>query len=177
MEQTTVARPYARAAFEYALEAGVLAEWADMLSVSAAVGRNETVQQVLGNPALTSSQRAGAFIEICGDSLNQQGQNFIHTLSENGRLPLLPYISEQFELLKTKHEQSVDVNVTAAYPVDSASQDKLAEKLGKRLGRKVNLQFEQDRDLIGGLVIKAGDLVIDGSIRGKLHKLAEAVDA
>ena len=177
MELTTVARPYARAAFEYALEAGVLAEWADMLSVSAAVGQNKTVQQVLGNPALTSSQRAGAFIEICGDSLTEQGKNFIHTLSENGRLALLPYIVEQFVLLKAQREQSVDVNVTAAYPVDSNSQNALADKLGKRLGRKVNLQFEQDSNLIGGLVIKAGDLVIDGSVRGKLHKLAEAVGA
>ncbi|SEI52346.1 F-type H+-transporting ATPase subunit delta [Allopseudospirillum japonicum] len=174
-ETTTVARPYAKAAFEFALSQGKLNDWSKMLSAVAAAADQGEVKQLLLNPALTSAQKAEVLLEICQSSLDESVRHFVLALSENGRLPLIPVIAELYEALRAEQEQTVDVVVTSAYPLDEQQQNKLAQALRKRLNREVNLSTHEDKSLIGGIIIRAGDLVIDGSVRGKLAKLAEAL--
>ncbi|CAD5107103.1 F0F1 ATP synthase subunit delta [Zestomonas carbonaria] len=174
-ELTTLARPYAKAAFEYAQAHQQLASWSAMLGLAAAVSQDETMQRVLAAPRLTSAEKATAFNEVCGDKFDAQAQNFISVLSENNRLELLPEIAALFEQYKAEQEKSVEVEVTSAFALSAEQQDKLAKVLSARLSREVRLHVVEDASLIGGVVIHAGDLVIDGSVRGKLAKLAEAL--
>ncbi|OLS61588.1 F0F1 ATP synthase subunit delta [Pseudomonas putida] len=174
-ELTTLARPYAKAAFEHAQAQQQLANWSAMLGLAAAVSQDDTMQRLLKAPRLTSAQKAATFIDVCGDKFDAQARNFIHIAAENDRLLLLPEISAQFELYKAELEKSVDVEVTSAFALNQEQQDKLAKVLSARLNREVRLHATEDSALIGGVVIRAGDLVIDGSVRGKLAKLAEAL--
>jgi len=174
-ELTTLARPYAKAAFEYAQAHQQLASWSAMLGLAAAISQDETMQRVLAAPRLTSAEKASAFNEVAGDKFDAQVQNFISVLSENNRLALLPEIAALFEQYKAEQEQTVEVEVTSAFALNQEQQDKLAKVLSARLSREVRLHVVEDASLIGGVVIRAGDLVIDGSVRGKLAKLAEAL--
>ena len=174
-ELTTLARPYAKAAFEYAQAHQQLANWSAMLGLAAAVSQDDTMQRVLKAPRLTSTEKATTFVEVCGDKFDAQARNFLSIVSENNRMELLPEIADMFELYKAEQEQSVDVDVTSAFALSDEQQDKLAKVLSARLGREVRLHAAEDASLIGGVVIRAGDLVIDGSVRGKLAKLAEAL--
>ena len=174
-ELTTLARPYAKAAFEYAQAHQQLANWSAMLGLAAAVSQDDTMQRVLKAPRLTSTEKATTFVEVCGDKFDAQVRNFLCIVSENNRMELLPEIADMFELYKAEQEKSVDVDVTSAFALNDEQQDKLAKVLSARLGREVRLHAAEDASLIGGVVIRAGDLVIDGSVRGKLAKLAEAL--
>ena len=174
-ELTTLARPYAKAAFEHAQAHQQLASWSAMLGLAAAVSQDGTMQRVLKAPRLTGADKATTFNEVCGDKFDAQARNFISVVSENGRLDLLPEIAAQFELYKAEQEKSVDVEVTSAFALSTEQQDKLAKVLNARLSREVRLHVTEDAALIGGVVIRAGDLVIDGSVRGKIAKLAEAL--
>jgi F-type H+-transporting ATPase subunit delta len=174
-ELTTLARPYAKAAFEYAQAHQQLANWSVMLGLAAVVSQDPTLQSMLKAPRLTSTDKANTFVEVCGDKLDAQVTNFIHVLAENSRLVLLPEIAELFALYKAEQEKSVDVDVTSAFALNDEQQDKLAKVLSARLGREVRLHAAEDASLIGGVVIRAGDLVIDGSVRGKLAQLAYAL--
>ncbi|MFK0085774.1 F0F1 ATP synthase subunit delta [Pseudomonas sp. NPDC090755] len=174
-ELTTLARPYAKAAFEHAQAHQQLANWSAMLGLAAAVSQDDTMQRLLKAPRLTSAQKAATFIEVCGDKFDAQAQSFIQVAAENERLQLLPEISALFDLYKAEQEKSVDVDVTSAFALNQEQQDKLAKVLSARLNREVRLQVSEDASLIGGVVIRAGDLVIDGSVRGKIAKLAEAL--
>lgn len=174
---TTQARPYAKAAFEVALSADNLAGWSQMLSVLGAVVRHETVERFLASPSLSAEQQAQAVIDVCGDALSEQGQNFVKLLAENKRLALLPEVSVLFEALKANQERSIDVDVVTAFEMTDSVQEKLTQALKQRLQREVNISASVDKSLIGGMVVHAGDLVIDGSIRGRLNKLAETMKA
>ena len=174
-ELTTLARPYAKAAFEHAQAQQQLANWSAMLGLAAAVSQDDTMQRLLKAPRLTSAQKAATFIDVCGDKFDAQAQNFIRVAAENDRLQLLPEISSLFDLYKAEQEKSVDVEVTSAFALNQEQQDKLAKVLSARLSREVRLHATEDASLIGGVVIRAGDLVIDGSVRGKIAKLAEAL--
>lgn len=174
-ELTTLARPYAKAAFEYAQAHQQLANWSAMLGLAAAVSQDDTMQRVLKAPRLTSTEKATTFVEVCGDKFDAQARNFLSIVSENNRMELLSEIADMFELYKAEQEKSVDVDVTSAFALNDEQQDKLAKVLSARLGREVRLHAAEDASLIGGVVIRAGDLVIDGSVRGKLAKLAEAL--
>ena len=174
-ELTTLARPYAKAAFEYAQAHQRLANWSAMLGLAAAVSQDDTMQRVLKAPRLTSTEKATTFVEVCGDKFDAQARNFLSIVSENNRMELLPEVADMFELYKAEQEKSVDVDVTSAFALNDEQQDKLAKVLSARLGREVRLHAAEDASLIGGVVIRAGDLVIDGSVRGKLAKLAEAL--
>ena len=176
-ELTTLARPYAKAAFHVALADAGLESWSRMLSLAAGIVANETVSSVMSSPSLTSEQAADSFIEVCGEELNEKGQNFIRLLSENKRLALLPEVSELFENLKANQEKSVDVEITTAFKISSEVSAKLAKALKKRLERDINLATSIDQSLLGGAVIRAGDTVIDSSVRGKLNKLAESMNS
>ena len=176
-EITTTARPYAKAAFQHALEQKELDQWSSMLSFVAAVTCDETMQTVLQSPGMTSEQKAEAIISIDADKLSEQGKNFIFLLAENDRLSFLPMISDLFELLKAEQEKTVEVMVSTAYELASGEADKLAASLKERLGREVQISSEIDKSLIGGLIIHAGDMVIDGSVRGKIAKLSERLNS
>jgi F-type H+-transporting ATPase subunit delta len=174
---TTVARPYARAAFETAVTAGALKGWSAMLGMLGRLVQDKKVASYLADPARSSGERAQTLIDLCGSELDAKGQNFLMVLAANKRLPLLPEISIIFEEMKAEHEKSVDVEVISAFSMDEAATNKLAAALRQRLQREVKLNTSIDKSLIGGLVVRAGDLVIDGSVRGKLNKLIESMNA
>ena len=174
---TTLARPYARAAFEVAMQGNDLDNWSNMLSLVARVSSIDSVRVVLGSPTLTAEQLAQTMIDICGEDLDKKGQNFLALLAENKRLGLLVEISAIYEIFKANQEKSIDVEITTAFEVSSEASDKLAKALKKRLQREINLESKVDPGLLGGAVIRAGDTVIDSSVRGKLTKLAEAMNS
>ena len=176
-ELSTLARPYAKAAFEYAAASNELKGWSESLAVIAVVAQQGKVEKLLSSPTYTAEQQAQQLMDVCGESLSEAGRNFISVLAENRRLKLLPYIQQQFEVLKANREKSVDVNVTSAGEITPEQQQKLAAALQAKLDREVNLQVSIDKSLLGGAVIRAGDTVIDGSIRGRLAKLAEALNS
>lgn len=135
------------------------------------------MQQVLSLPSYTADQKAQTFVDVCGDELSGPGQNFIKNLAANKRLTLLPHIAAIFEQLKAAQEKSIDVEVVTAFTLAADLQEKLAQALSKKLSCDVRLQSTVDQSLIGGAIIRAGDTVIDGSVRGRLAKLAEAMNA
>jgi F-type H+-transporting ATPase subunit delta len=164
-------------AFEVAVVDGGLENWSKMLAVTASVAVNDSVAAVLSSPALAAEQLAQSLIDVCGEELDDKGQNFIHLLAENKRLSLLPEISTLFEVLKANQEKSVDVEITTAFEISSDISSKLETALKTRLQREIRLATRVNQNLIGGAVIRAGDTVIDNSIRGKLSKLAESMNS
>lgn len=172
-ENTTIARPYARAVFEQArTETGGLARWSEALALLSNVAADATIHALITSPGLTAERKAGLFLEVIGDRLNQEGANFVKLLAENQRLPLLGDIAEVYEELRAEAEKTVDAEMISAFEVSAEQRDQFAAALGKRLARQVVLNTKVDSSLIGGAVIRAGDLVIDGSVRGKLAQLA-----
>lgn len=176
-EHITLARPYARAAFEYAYSANDLQTWSVMMAVAAAVAQQDGMIKLVKSPSLTAQQKGEAFIHICADQLTEKGHNFIKNLAENNRLQLLPEIQELFEAYKSQQEKSIDVDITTAFELSAEMQNKLANALSAKLDREVNVYSSVEKSLLGGAVIRAGDTVIDGSVRGRLAKLAEALNS
>lgn len=176
-ELATLARPYARAAYDYANGSSTLDQWSEMLTVLAGITSQEKIQAVFDSPVLTAKERAEALAGLCGDTIDDKCLNMIGLLSENGRLALLPEISRLFEQFKANREKTVDVDITAAFAMTEESEQKLAEALAAKLDRRVIVNSKTDENLVGGAIIRAGDLVIDGSVRGKLAKLAEAINS
>lgn len=175
-ELSTLARPYAKAAFEYAADSGQMAQWSDALSLLGVVVQQQKILQLLTLPGYTPTQQFDALTSICGDSLSSGQQNFIKVLSEHRRLPLLAEISKQFEILKANREKTVDVEVVSASDISPEQQQQLSQALSERLQRAVAMHVTTDSSLLGGALIRAGDTVIDGSLRGRLAKLAEAMN-
>jgi F-type H+-transporting ATPase subunit delta len=173
---TTLARPYARAAFETAVQSGGLKSWSSMLGLLGSLMLDAKVSGFLTAPARNTGEQAQTLIDLCGAELDDAGRNFVLVLAANKRLPLLPEIAAIFEGMKAEHEKTVDVDVISAFSMDDAAKGKLAAALKQRLQREVKLNTSIDKSLIGGLVVRAGDLVIDGSVRGKLNKLAESIN-
>lgn len=177
-ETSTVARPYAKAAFEYAVEQKALDDWAGMLETAARVVEDDDMySRVLGNPRLSSTQKADVVVDVCGDAVSDAVRNFLRLVGQKGRLSALPAISEQFALLKAQQEKRMDVNIVSAFPLDDKQQDKLASALAKRLNREISITTQVDSTLLGGVILRAGDTVIDGSVRGRLNRLHEALSA
>ncbi|PCJ92472.1 MAG: F0F1 ATP synthase subunit delta [Porticoccaceae bacterium] len=176
-ELSTLARPYAKAAFQYAADANDLQAWSDSLALVAAVAQQQAVVKLLSSPSYTAAQQAEKTIEVCGDAINDKSRGFIQVLAENRRLQLLPQISQQFEVLKANREKTVEVSVVSASEISTEQQNKLASALSAKLEREVSMQVSIDDSLLGGAIVRAGDTVIDGSIRGRLAKLAEALNS
>ena len=174
-ESITIARPYAKAAFQAAKDSQALTEWSQMLGYASAVVVDKDMISVLDNPALTSEQKAQFFIDVCGEKLTKEVKNFIFVLSENNRLGLVSDIAELFESYKALLEQTIDISVESAFELSDAQSEKLAQALSKKLDRKVVIASTVNQELIGGVIIRANDLVIDASVRGKIAKLAEAI--
>lgn len=175
-ELTTLARPYAKAAFEYAIEAKQLAEWSDMLGLAAQVVSDESMHQLLTSPHFTKEDQRDAMLKVCEDKLDANGTNFIKLLAQNGRLLALPEIEVLFNYLRSEFEKTVEAQVTSATELNEQQITQLKQKLSAKLGREVEVNVDVDGDLLGGLIIQAEDLVIDGSVRGKLAKLSDTLN-
>ena len=181
-DSNTLARPYAQAVFELASESNELATWSAALESAAQLLASGEVVEYLGDPDFSDAQRleflTGLFAAAGADLLSgkdKKGANFLKLLLEYGRVAVLPEISAQFEALKADIENVVDVTVTSAAPIGKSQQDTIAEAMRQRLGRDVTITTEIDEKLIGGAVIRAGDVVIDGSMRARLESLATAL--
>jgi len=171
-ERTTLARPYAEAVYRLAHERKTLKAWSEMLQLVAAVAADPQVAALIDNPRVARERFVAFFLDICGKKLDKNAANFIRLLSENHRLVLLPEIAALYETLRAQAEGRVEAEVVSATEVSAAQLKDIAAALKKRLGRDIDLSTRIDPALIGGIVIRAGDLVIDGSVQGKLRALA-----
>lgn len=176
-ESITLARPYAKATFESAVADKSLDEWSQTLAVLSVVVAHEKVATLLHSPALTAEQQASTLQEICGEEISGKSANLLRLLAENRRLALLPHIAEMFELLKAEYQKAVEVELTTAFEVSEEIVEQVSKALARRLEREVSLHTRVDRSVIGGAIIRAGDTVIDNSVRGKLKKLAESLNS
>jgi F-type H+-transporting ATPase subunit delta len=176
-ELTTIARPYAKAAFVFAKEHDALEQWEKMLGLAAAVAGDASMRAYLDQPELDDATKVSAVAEVCGDELDESARNFVAQLTQNKRLPLLPIILQLFHELLAEQQQFTDVEMISAFELDDAATDKLVAALKKRLGTEVNVTTSVDQSLIGGVLVRAGDTVIDGSVRGRLNRLAEQLNS
>ncbi len=183
-DNNTIARPYAQAIFEVAQENNKLAEFSETLGAAVELMADGEVAAFLARPSLDNGARLeflqGLFAATVGDNtafsgVGQHGTNFLKILIENGRVGVLPEIAAHFEALKAEVENSVDVLVTSATELSSSQQQEIVMALQERLGRDVRIETEIDENLIGGAVIQAGDIVIDGSLRSRLESLTDAL--
>lgn len=168
---TTVARPYARAAFEFAVTANDIEAWSTMLLFASEVAQNATMAEVLTSDK-APQYIANLFLKVCDDQLDNNGQNFIKILAENGRLRVLPRVAQLYAELEYEHKKEINVDVISAYELSASQLTELSNSLQKRLSRKINLNCTVDETLIAGMVITAGDLVIDSSAVGQLNRLS-----
>ena len=181
-DNNTVARPYAQAVFELADEKGTLDAWSEALETAAELIADGQVTEYLGDPAFSDAQRleflTGLFTKA-GDNVlaggDEQDTNLLKLLLENGRIGVLPEIAAHFETLKAQVENTVDVTITSASALSAEQQAEISRALAERLGREVRIETAIDEDLIGGAVIQAGDIVIDGSVRARLEGLTTAL--
>ncbi len=176
-ELLTVARPYAKAAFEYARDHDALDSWSQSLNFLGVVVANSDVRRLLGNPIYGNDKKVSLLTDMTPGEQDDALHRFLVVLAEQGRLTSLKSIAEQFEHLRAEHEQRIEVNVISAYKLDSKQKTKLANALKKRLNREISITTRVDKSLIGGVILRAGDTVIDGSVRGRLNRLSEALTA
>lgn len=174
IESTTIARPYASAAFAFAREQGALGAWAEALELLAAVVAHPDMRRIISDPRIASVRLSELVLAIGGERFPAPLRNFVKLLVENGRLLLAPEIARLYEGLKAEAQRSVDVDVSSAFELEPQERDKIAQALTQRLGKTVNLSARVDQKLIGGAVVRVGDLVIDASLRGRLNQLAHA---
>lgn len=171
-EFATVARPYAKALYELAQKQNKLRPWLDKLAVMADVVVDSKVSKVLTNPEYASSQRAQLFLDILdSEKLDEQLQQFIAVLAENGRLSILPAILVQYRALALSEEDTLQATVYSAYPLEGKLLDELVASLERRINSKLQVHVEVDTDLIGGVKVEFGDQVLDMSVQGKLNAL------
>ncbi len=170
-ELQTLARPYARAVFEHAVAGNELAPWSEALARAAALAGDDVARPLLGHPRVSAAQQIGLFEAALGPQAPAGALNLVRVLVENRRLAALPAIAQTYEALRAEHERRSTVSITSASELDDARQQAIAAVLAKRLGTSVDVSWRVDPELIGGAVIAAGDLVIDGSVRGELDRL------
>lgn len=171
----TAARPYARAVFELAQGESAFAAWSDALGLMAALVTHDDMRTMLDSPTLGADKKAQLIIDVCEGKLTATQQNLLRTLAENDRFALLPDIAALYELMRADAESKIEAQVKSAHPLSDAQQQSIIAALKKKLGRDVTLVTEVDATLIGGVVIRAGDLVIDGSAQAKLAALGQAL--
>lgn len=174
-EQATVARPYARAAFAHASAGSALAAWSEILGRAGAVVADPQVAPLIGNPHVKSADLVTMILEIAGAADDERARNFVRLLADNRRLALLPEIAAQYEMMRADVENTVDATVTSAQALTPEQSQKLSAALSQRLNRTVRLHQVVDPRLIGGAIVRAGDFVVDGSLRGRVERLASAM--
>lgn len=175
-ELTTVARPYAKAAFDFAIEKQAVDSWAEMLAFLAEVAVNPTVAELLTGQ-FSADQLAEIVVNIGGEQLDEHGQNLVKVLAENGRLVVLPAVATEFVNLRNEWQKEISADIESAKKLTAKQQKSIAASLEKRLARKVKLNCSVNPELIAGVIITAGDLVIDGSVRGKLSRLSDTLQS
>ena len=176
-EPSTIARPYAEAAFRLGDAQGKLADWSMALANLAAVAADARVRAAIRDPNLSAAKVAGLFISILAGKLTGEMENFVRVLAENGRLEVLAEIRAQYEALKNEREGLVEAEVTTAFEMDAAQLADLVTRLERKTGRKVKARVSIDKSLIGGVKVVIGDKVIDGSARAQLAALETAIKA
>ncbi len=172
-EVATLARPYAVAAYKRAKETGSTAQWADALAFLDLVMADRRMAQAASNPKAKKEQFTQALLNLCEGKLDREGENFVRLLVANRRLGLIKSIREQFEQYRAEEEGYIGVDVLTAYPLEEAEREQLAAMLRQTLGREPRLSVQVNEALIGGVLIKAGDRVIDASIRGQIQRMAK----
>jgi F-type H+-transporting ATPase subunit delta len=175
-ERATIARPYAKAAFEYGRDAKTLGAWSQGLTTAAAIVADPRVTALIKNPRRLAADAADLIADVAGAALDAGMRNFLQLLAQNHRLLLLGEIAAHFEALRSAVENTIDVDVTSAVALDAEQRAKLSAALAKRLGRSIRMQNSVDPTLLGGAVIRAGDTVIDGSLKGRLQRLGTALE-
>jgi F-type H+-transporting ATPase subunit delta len=173
-EASSLARPYAKAVFELAQEAGAFKDWSGRLQALAQVTENDTVQQAIAAPGVDQQQLVDAILAAAG-SEDAQTRNLVALLAENGRLTAVADLAEQFEALRAEAEKITNAEVVSAAELSDAQRDAIAARLKEKLGTDVTLTTSIDESLIGGAIVRAGDSVIDGSVRAKLERLASSL--
>lgn len=174
-DYSTLARPYAKAVFELARDGKAFKAWGEALTELARVVAAPQVARLIGHPALTRAELSGALQQALSGKLSAEAVALVRLLVDNGRLAVAPAIAEQYERLRAEAESRIDVEITSAAAVAPVQQDQLAAAVRKRLQRDVVISWKTDAELIGGALIRAGDLVIDGSVRGELDRLQTAL--
>ena len=175
-EAITIARPYASAVFAIAQDKGELKAWSDLLMVLAQCVEQPEMQSIITSPAVSDEQAVSVLADIAGDAMTADAKNFLLLLAENNRLLLLADVTVLFEELRAEAEKSMTAEVISARELSVEQADKISAALKQRLGRDVTLNTSIDESLLGGAIIRAGDLVIDGSALGKLNRLANAIN-
>jgi F-type H+-transporting ATPase subunit delta len=176
-EISTIARPYAVAAFKLAKEKKALAKWSDMLSLASAVSSDEQLADYINDPKMSGQALQDAFLKVCGNQLDAGGQNLIKVLVEYKRLSILPAISSAFEVLKAVEEGTLDAQIIAAVNPTATVTKEIIKKLEAKFGKKVSAEVVVDPEIIGGMKIIVGDTVIDASVKGQLQNLAYSLTA
>ncbi len=174
-EASTLARPYAQAIFNLAVENNTLKIWSDTLALLKEVTANKAMIEFINNPDISDEQATALIIDICKDALDEQAQNFLKIAAENDRLDIVPVIADSFEALRAEEEGSVEAQVISAYTVTAAQKKSIATALKKKLGREVTITTQTDKTLLGGVIIRAGDMVIDGSVKSQLEKITHSL--
>lgn len=174
-ELTTAARPYAKAVFELADSSGSLDTWSEQLGAMASIVSAEGSADLLNNPKVNATQKVDTFKELANGSLNDQSVNLLKSLGENNRFALLPDMASLFETMKSESQGEVEGEIIAAAAMSDAQESAIVVALEKRLGRKVKLVTKIDETLLGGAVIRVGDLVIDGSLQGRFQSMKAAM--
>lgn len=174
-EKSTLARPYAKAIFELAHADNALQAWSDKLSFLSQVSANEQIASIIGNPGVSNDDVISIIESIAGEALDDKGKNLLKVAAENDRLDLLSEISGAFEELRAEEEGKVEAEVISAFAVNAAQKKLITEALQKRLGCEVTLTTSIDKELVGGIIIRAGDLVIDGSVSNQLKKITKTL--
>ena len=176
-EISTIARPYAVAAYKLGKEQKALAKWSEMLGFATAVANNAQMQAYIQDPKVVSSDLQAAFLKVCGEKLNENAQNLIKVLVEYGRLSILPAITSAFEELKAQDEGVLDARIIAAAKISDKEVKDLVKRLETKFGKKITASVTVDPEIIGGIKIVVGDTVIDASVKGQLQNLAYALTA
>ena len=170
-ELLTLARPYAKAAFAFASEQGATDNWSNALQVLSAAVQDEAFSAYLNRPELTPAEQVSIFAKVLGENQTQAVSIFLTLLADNARLALLPEIEAEYELLKSQNNNTVDVVIESAFPMTSVQEQLLTHALEKKFNAAVNVSVEVNPALIAGVVIRAGDQVIDDSALNKLEKM------
>jgi F-type H+-transporting ATPase subunit delta len=174
-ELATLARPYAVAVFKRAKETATTKKWSENLALMSAVLSNNDISVVIDNPKVNKQALSAFMLDICQGQVSEEAENLLQLLVQNNRLTLVPIIATLFEAYKTEDEGYVDVEVIVAYAFTKEEKPKFASTLEKTLGKKVNMNVTVDKSLIGGALVRAGDRVIDGSIRGQLQHMQKTL--
>ena len=171
LENSTIARPYATAVFELAQETGQVEEWSAMLGLLGVLTSDKDMRQLITNPRVSRQQLQDLVFDVCGAGLSDLGRNLVKLMVGAGRLQYTANIKDQYEQMRAAAEGKMDVEVVTAYTLDQQQQDSIAEIMAGRLSKQVNIVTSVDESLIGGAIIRAGDSVIDASLRGRLTEL------